>query len=296
MPAIATRFRTDARNRQDTASAIVQAEDELASIGMVIGAAWNGARAFTTTSGPGISLMQEFLGLAYFAEIPAVIFDVQRAGPSTGMPTRTQQCDLMACAYASHGDTKHVLLFPQDPHECFVFGAQACRPAIIRSSTAPARSCKAPSTIFTITKRCSACATRSAPTACRTRPPPPPPIPPTRRRRCPPPPAPTWCFSTGTRADLSARARQIVSQAAAASTHVQTTRIEVNGYTDLSGTKAYNDRLSRRRAEAVQMELVRDGVSEDEIVMHGFGESNPLVPTAPGVREPQNRRVEILLR
>jgi 2-oxoglutarate ferredoxin oxidoreductase subunit alpha len=106
-------------------AAIVQAEDELASIGMVIGAGWNGARAFTTTSGPGISLMQEFLGLAYFAEIPAVVFDVQRAGPSTGMPTRTQQCDVMACAYASHGDTKHVLLFPEDPYECFVFGAQA---------------------------------------------------------------------------------------------------------------------------------------------------------------------------
>jgi 2-oxoglutarate/2-oxoacid ferredoxin oxidoreductase subunit alpha len=105
--------------------AIVQAEDELASIGMVIGAAWNGARAFTATSGPGISLMQEFLGLAYFAEIPAVVFDVQRAGPSTGMPTRTQQCDILACAYASHGDTKHVLLFPEDPYECFEFGALA---------------------------------------------------------------------------------------------------------------------------------------------------------------------------
>jgi 2-oxoglutarate/2-oxoacid ferredoxin oxidoreductase subunit alpha len=103
--------------------AIVQAEDELASIGMVIGAAWNGARAFTTTSGPGISLMQEFLGLAYFAEIPAVIFDVQRGGPSTGMPTRTQQADLLSCAYASHGDTKHVLLFPSDPHECFELAA-----------------------------------------------------------------------------------------------------------------------------------------------------------------------------
>ncbi len=103
--------------------AIVQAEDELASIGMVIGAAWNGARAFTATSGPGISLMQEFLGLAYFAEIPAVIFNVQRAGPSTGMPTRTQQCDLICCAYASHGDTKHVLLFPEDPAEAFEFGA-----------------------------------------------------------------------------------------------------------------------------------------------------------------------------
>ena len=105
--------------------AILQAEDELASIGMVIGAAWNGARAFTATSGPGISLMQEFLGLAYFAEIPAVIFDVQRAGPSTGMPTRTQQCDLISCAYASHGDTKHVLLFPEDPAESFEFAAGA---------------------------------------------------------------------------------------------------------------------------------------------------------------------------
>jgi 2-oxoglutarate/2-oxoacid ferredoxin oxidoreductase subunit alpha len=103
--------------------AIVQAEDELASIGMVIGAAWNGARAFTTTAGPGISLMQEFIGLAYFAEVPAVIFDVQRAGPSTGMPTRTQQCDLINCAYASHGDTKHVLLLPEDPAEAFEFGA-----------------------------------------------------------------------------------------------------------------------------------------------------------------------------
>jgi len=105
--------------------AIVQAEDELASIGMVVGAAWNGARAFTTTSGPGISLMQETIGLAYFAEIPAVIFDVQRAGPSTGMPTRTQQSDLLNCAYASHGDTRHVLLFPEDPQECFLFGAAA---------------------------------------------------------------------------------------------------------------------------------------------------------------------------
>ena len=105
--------------------AIVQAEDELASIGMVIGAAWNGARAFTATSGPGISLMQEFIGLAYFAEIPAVLFDVQRAGPSTGMPTRTQQCDLLSTAYASHGDTKHVLLFPEDPAEAFEFAAEA---------------------------------------------------------------------------------------------------------------------------------------------------------------------------
>ena len=105
--------------------AIVQAEDELASIGMVIGAAWNGARAFTCTSGPGISLMSEFIGLAYFAEIPAVIFDVQRAGPSTGMPTRTQQGDVLACAYASHGDTKHVLLFPEDPKEGFEMAAAA---------------------------------------------------------------------------------------------------------------------------------------------------------------------------
>ncbi len=105
--------------------AIVQAEDELAAIGMVIGATWNGARAFTATAGPGISLMQEFLGLAYFAEIPAVIFDVQRGGPSTGMPTRTQQSDILSAAYASHGDTKHVLLFPEDPRECFEFGAMA---------------------------------------------------------------------------------------------------------------------------------------------------------------------------
>lgn len=98
---------------------IVQAEDELAAIGVVLGATWNGARAFTPTSGPGISLMTEFLGYAYYAELPAVIFDVQRTGPSTGMPTRTQQCDLMACAYASHGDTRHVLLFPANPEECF---------------------------------------------------------------------------------------------------------------------------------------------------------------------------------
>src|SRR5271166_2851523 len=116
------RLRVDPMTKKSKV-AIVQAEDELASIGMVIGAAWNGARAFTATSGPGISLMQEFLGLAYFAEIPAVIFDVQRAGPSTGMPTRTQQTDITICAYASHGDTKHVLLFPEDPYECFEFAA-----------------------------------------------------------------------------------------------------------------------------------------------------------------------------
>ncbi len=105
--------------------AVVQAEDELASIGMVVGATWNGARAFTATAGPGISLMQEFIGLAYFAEIPAVIFDVQRGGPSTGMPTRTQQSDILFCAYASHGDTKHVLLFPDDPAETFALSADA---------------------------------------------------------------------------------------------------------------------------------------------------------------------------
>ena len=105
--------------------AVIQAEDELASIGMVIGAAWNGCRAFTATSGPGVSLMQEFLGLAYFAEVPAVLFDIQRGGPSTGMPTRTQQSDLLISAYASHGDTKHVVLLPQDPRECFDFAADA---------------------------------------------------------------------------------------------------------------------------------------------------------------------------
>ena len=105
--------------------AIIQAEDELSAIGIVVGAAWNGARAFTPTSGPGISLMNEFIGLAYYTEIPAVIFDVQRVGPSTGMPTRTQQCDLMMAAYASHGDTRHVLLFPANPEECFHLSAQA---------------------------------------------------------------------------------------------------------------------------------------------------------------------------
>ncbi|MCB0558278.1 MAG: 2-oxoacid:acceptor oxidoreductase subunit alpha [Lewinellaceae bacterium] len=105
--------------------AIVQAEDELAAMGMVIGATWNGARAFTTTSGPGVSLMSEFLGLAYFAEIPVVLVNVQRGGPSTGMPTRTQQPDLISSAYASHGDTRHVLLFPSTPKECFDFTAKA---------------------------------------------------------------------------------------------------------------------------------------------------------------------------
>jgi 2-oxoglutarate/2-oxoacid ferredoxin oxidoreductase subunit alpha len=104
---------------------IVQAEDELAAIGMVIGASWNGARSFTATSGPGLSLMNEFLGLAHFAEIPAVLVDVQRAGPSTGMPTRTQQSDVLEAAYASHGDTRHILLFPSTPDECFTFMADA---------------------------------------------------------------------------------------------------------------------------------------------------------------------------
>ena len=117
------RLRTDKEGRK--MAAVAQAEDELAAIGMAIGAGWNGARAFTATSGPGISLMSEFLGLAYFAEVPVVLFDIQRGGPSTGMPTRTQQSDVLACAYASHGDTKHVLLFPADPNECFTLGAIA---------------------------------------------------------------------------------------------------------------------------------------------------------------------------
>ncbi|MBR7621715.1 2-oxoacid:acceptor oxidoreductase subunit alpha [Phenylobacterium sp. 20VBR1] len=117
-------YRTDPKTGK-ARYAIVQAEDEIASIGMVVGAGWNGARAFTATSGPGISLMQEFVGLSYFAEIPAVIFDVQRGGPSTGMPTRTQQSDILSAAYASHGDTKHVMLLPQDPGECFEMGALA---------------------------------------------------------------------------------------------------------------------------------------------------------------------------
>jgi 2-oxoglutarate ferredoxin oxidoreductase subunit alpha len=117
-------FRTDEESGRNK-FCVVQAEDELAAIGVVLGATWNGARAFTPTSGPGISLMSEFIGYAYFAEVPAVIFDVQRVGPSTGMPTRTQQCDLIACAYASHGDTKHVLLFPSNPEECFYMSITA---------------------------------------------------------------------------------------------------------------------------------------------------------------------------
>jgi 2-oxoglutarate/2-oxoacid ferredoxin oxidoreductase subunit alpha len=119
-----SRYRVDPDTGENR-FAIVQAEDELASIGMVVGAGWNGARAFTATSGPGVSLMTEFIGLAQFAEIPVTIVNVQRGGPSTGMPTRTQQADILSCAYASHGDTKHVLLFPEDPHECFEHTARA---------------------------------------------------------------------------------------------------------------------------------------------------------------------------
>ena len=118
------RFRRDSETRKNR-YAIIQAEDELAAIGMVIGASWAGARAFTPTSGPGISLMNEFIGLAYYAEVPAVIFDVQRTGPSTGMPTRTQQGDILLCAFASHGDTRHICLYPSDPREAFEMAAQA---------------------------------------------------------------------------------------------------------------------------------------------------------------------------
>ncbi|MEE3165665.1 MAG: 2-oxoacid:acceptor oxidoreductase subunit alpha [Pseudomonadota bacterium] len=117
------KFRSDSDGK--IKGAVVQAEDELAAIGIAIGANWNGARAFTTTSGPGISLMSEFLGLAYFAEIPLVVFNIQRGGPSTGMPTRTQQSDIISSAFASHGDTKHILLFPGDPKECFEMSARA---------------------------------------------------------------------------------------------------------------------------------------------------------------------------
>lgn len=120
----ASEFRIDKTTGKKNV-AIVQAEDELAAIGMVIGANWNGARSFTSTSGPGLSLMNEFLGLAYFAEIPAVLVDVQRTGPSTGMPTRTQQSDILEGAYASHGDTKHILLFPSTPKECFEMTAES---------------------------------------------------------------------------------------------------------------------------------------------------------------------------
>jgi 2-oxoglutarate ferredoxin oxidoreductase subunit alpha len=122
--AFSDRMRVDVKSGRKN-FAFIQAEDELAAIGMVIGASWNGARAFTATSGPGISLMNEFLGLAYYAEVPAVIFDIQRVGPSTGMPTRTQQGDIMACAYASHGDTRQVCLYPANAEECFYMAVQA---------------------------------------------------------------------------------------------------------------------------------------------------------------------------
>lgn len=121
---LCARYRTDPETKEKR-YAILQAEDELAAIGMVIGASWNGARSFTSTSGPGISLMNELIGLAYYAEIPAVIVDVQRVGPSTGMPTRTQQGDILLCAYASHGDTKHICLYPANPEECFHFAVKA---------------------------------------------------------------------------------------------------------------------------------------------------------------------------
>jgi len=120
----ADRMRIDAKTGRRN-FAFIQAEDELAAVGMAIGAMWNGARAFTATSGPGISLMNEFLGLAYYAEVPVVIFDIQRVGPSTGMPTRTQQGDLLLSAYASHGDTRHVCLYPANPEECFYMAVQA---------------------------------------------------------------------------------------------------------------------------------------------------------------------------
>jgi 2-oxoglutarate ferredoxin oxidoreductase subunit alpha len=122
--AFCERYRKDSKTGEKL-YCIVQAEDELAAIGIVLGASWNGARAFTPTSGPGLSLMNEFLGFAYFAELPAVVFDVQRVGPSTGMPTRTQQADILSAAFASHGDTKQVLLFPSDPRECFDLAIEA---------------------------------------------------------------------------------------------------------------------------------------------------------------------------
>ena len=122
--AFCERFRKDPQTGERR-YLLVQAEDELAAMGMVVGAGWAGARAFTSTSGPGVSLMSEFLGYAYFTEIPVVLFDVQRVGPSTGMPTRTQQSDIIAAAYASHGDTRHVLLFPANPRECFELAVSA---------------------------------------------------------------------------------------------------------------------------------------------------------------------------
>ncbi|MBV9949459.1 MAG: 2-oxoacid:acceptor oxidoreductase subunit alpha, partial [Myxococcales bacterium] len=122
--AFCEKYRTD-KATGERRYCILQAEDELAAVGMTIGAAWMGARSFTSTAGPGISLMNELVGLAYYAEIPLVIVDVQRVGPSTGMPTRTQQGDILLCAYASHGDTKHVVLFPANPEECFYFAVKS---------------------------------------------------------------------------------------------------------------------------------------------------------------------------
>ena len=119
-----SRFRKDPETGENL-YCVIQAEDELAAIGMVLGASWMGARAFTPTSGAGISLMNEFIGLAYYAEVPAVLFDIQRTGPSTGMPTRTQQGDFFEVAYASHGDTKHLVLFPAEPRECFYMAVEA---------------------------------------------------------------------------------------------------------------------------------------------------------------------------
>ena len=119
------RYRTSIQKRGNASYCIIQAEDELSAMGMVLGASWNGARAFTPTSGPGISLMSEFLGYGYFAEIPAVLIDVQRCGPSTGMPTRTQQADIMSCAFASHGDTRQVLAVPGESGGMFLPGVQA---------------------------------------------------------------------------------------------------------------------------------------------------------------------------
>ncbi|MCH8930404.1 MAG: 2-oxoacid:acceptor oxidoreductase subunit alpha [Proteobacteria bacterium] len=122
--ALCERYRIDPKTGKNR-FCIIQAEDELAAIGMALGASWGGARSFTPTSGPGLSLMGEFLGLAYFTELPLVLFDIQRSGPSTGLPTRTQQADIIAAAYASHGDTRHVLLFPKDPEECFYLTVEA---------------------------------------------------------------------------------------------------------------------------------------------------------------------------
>jgi len=130
------RFRVD-KETGEKRFAMIQAEDELAAAGITIGAGWTGARAFTATSGPGISLMTELIGLAYYAEVPMVLFDIQRVGPSTGMPTRTQQGDIQLCAYASHGDTKHVLLFPADPGECFDQAVAAFESAKIYRATDP---------------------------------------------------------------------------------------------------------------------------------------------------------------